>query len=186
MPITLKDRMTSDLVRLQLDMSVGEARAALAGDPGRLGVVFDHNDPVTLLSATDLEEEAVPEQSLRDVPGGLPPGVMAPSGMPVADFVDSGAFAALSMGARGALVIEGDQVVGALTEGAIDHYLPYREKALTTRGADVGLAGSIATGKVILYCDEFRHRNELTYYNRHRPPMCQVETPHVHPIRRQA
>jgi CBS domain-containing protein len=191
MAITLKDRMTSDLVRLRLDTKVDEARAALAGHPERLGAVFDDQDrPVTLLSPADLEARAgVPEQApagqtLVDLPGGLPPGIVAPSGMTVDAFVDSGVLVSLDLGARGALVIEDGQVVGALTEESIDEYLPRHEERALTRGADVGLAGGILTGKVVLYCEEYRHRNELAYYNRRKPPLCQVATPHPHPIRK--
>lgn len=191
MAITLKDRMTADFVRLRLDMSVDEARSALAGQSMRLGAVFDDEDrPVTLLSSDDLEtpagapEQASSGQTLADLPG-LPPGIVAPSDMTVDAFAKSGAYVTLDLGARGALVIEEGRVVGALPGESIDKDLLWiEEKSLTTRGSDVGLAGRILTGKVVLYCDEFHHRNELAYYNRRNPPMCQVATPHPHPIRK--
>jgi hypothetical protein len=54
-----------------------------------------------------------------------------------------------------------DKVVGILTEAAIDNYLAQEfESAIRTKG-DTSLAGSIVTGVVVMYCEEFGHRNEI-------------------------
>lgn len=188
MPITLKQRMTHGYVRLELEMSVGSARAALAQDPGRPGAVFDRDLPVTLLAPADLEAPVgADDRSLFDIVAQLPPGIVASSDMTVDAFVESGAFTALMLGARGVFVMEGAEVVGMLTEEAIDDDLSRLSLPFKIRGMpDSTLGGMILTGSVVMYCDQFGHRNELAYYNRHEPPACQVDRPHTHPIRRRS
>jgi hypothetical protein len=186
MALTLKDHATGDYLRLDLDQSLAESRASLAANPAQLGVVFDRNRPVTMVTLDDLQadlgEDARP---LSQVVAQLPPGILARSDVTLREFAGSGAFAALEMGARGAVVTDGDKVVGALTIGSIDDHLPGLDLAQSNvmrAIPDITLAGSIATSTVVLYCEKFRHRNELVYYNRRHPPACQVTTPYTHPI----
>jgi len=183
MATILKDLMTTEFGRLRLDMTMAETCTALASEPRLLGAVFDDLDrPVTLLSEADLEAFAgTPDKTLAEAVAELPPGILAPSSMRMETFLD-GTFVALRLGARGVLVMEDNQMVGALTGAAINDFLPLG-KLTRTRG-DFVLDGSIITGKLVLYCDEFHHRNELLYFNRRKPPTCQVTTPRVHPIRR--
>jgi hypothetical protein len=168
-------------------MSVEDARRALDSDTALLGVVFDSGTPVTLVNREDLAVQPA-GQELRQILSVLPPGILVNPEIAVDAFLESGAITALDTGARGALVVDGDEFLGAFTEQSIDDALLKHSLLDTARrgfeALDSGLAGSINTPKVVLYCDEFRHRNELSYYNRLKPPMCQVEQPHPHPLRR--
>jgi hypothetical protein len=186
MTMTLKDHATGEFQRLGLDQSLAESRASLARNPGQLGVVFDGNRPVTMVALDDLKadlgEDARP---LSQVVAKLPPGILAQSDANLGEFTDSGAFAALDMGARGAMVMDGEHLVGTLTTAFLDDHLAALEVSgsnVTRAIPDVTLAGSIAISTLVLYCEKFNHRNELVYFNRRNPPACQVTTPYPHPI----
>jgi hypothetical protein len=186
---TVRDRMTTEFVQLSLNQSLTSAIAALKDKPGLLGIILDEeNNPVTIaaLASLDGEKEKLPDQQLAILVSKLPPGIVVPTDMTLEAFVSSGAFTALDEGARGAIVTDQDKVIGILTEGAIDNYLFQEfESAIHTKGDD-GLAGSIVTGLVVIYCEDFDHRNELKFYSRHKLPNCQVAQPYTHPLRRKA
>jgi hypothetical protein len=95
----LKDRITREHVKLGLEMKLADARAALAANSERLGVVFDDDRPVTLVALADLEATGEPdERMLSEVVSQLPPGILAPGDTPLVEFAVSGAFAAFAMG----------------------------------------------------------------------------------------
>jgi len=187
----IKGQISSDFATLHTKMAVGEARAMLAGG---YGVVRDESGRfITILQSEDLAT-FTDEQPLAELLGQLPPGIVVAAAETMDKFVQSPAFAAFAIGARGAVVYDEDeQPVGILTDETITRYL---EDEFETVGeikgfpSDTSLAGTI-TGTItdnplVMYCDEFQHRNELKYYNRHKPPECQVKEPHQHPIRKKA
>lgn len=185
---TVRDRMITEFVQLSLNQSLTSAIAALKDKPGLLGIILDEeNHPVTITTFTGLdgEKEKLPDQQLANLVSKLPPGIVVPADMTLEAFVSSAPFTALDGGAHGAIVTDQDKVVGILTEGSIDDYLSQEfESAIHTRGDD-GLAGSIVTGLVVIYCEDFGHRNELKYYSRHKLPNCQVLQPYTHPLKRE-
>lgn len=183
----IKGQISSDFAALDTMMTVEEARAKLAGG---YGVVRDENGRfTTILKSGDLTA-FTDERSLAELLGQLPPGIIVAAAETMDKFVQSPAFAAFAIGARGAVVYDEDeQPVGILTDEAITRYL---EDEFETVGeikgfpSDASLGGTITDKPLVMYCDQFRHRNELKYYNRHKPPDCQVKEPHPHPIRRKA
>jgi hypothetical protein len=187
MAITLKDRTKPDYVKLGLNMSIADCRRAMSARPGCPGVVFDGEKPVTIIGPEDLEFPEKPGAgNVADVIAQLPPGIIVPSSLALDAFAGTGVFSALTLGAHGAVVIDEEKVVGILPASSVDDALPFITLGDVTRSTtmpDSGLAGAILTGKVVLYCEAFGHRNELAYYNRRHPPQCQVTTPHAHAIR---
>lgn len=183
----IKGQISSDFATLHTKMTVGEARAMLAGG---YGVVRDESDRfITILQPEDLTP-FTDEQQLAELLGRLPPGIVVAAAETMDKFVQSPAFAAFAIGARGAVVYDEDeQPVGILTGETITRYLEHEfETAGEIKGfpSDATLAGTITDKPLVMYCDEFQHRNELKYYNRHKPPECQVKEPHQHPIRKKA
>jgi hypothetical protein len=186
MSVRLKDCITLDCVKLGLNMTVENACQTLTGRAGALGAIFDEDRPVTLVVLEDLEKYRGAPTTLVALLADLPPGIVAPSDITVEEFATTGAYAAFNLGARGALLFEGEQMLGAVTAQGID--IPLREGLrpfpYTRSAQDAGLAGRIIQPKLVIYCHEFKHRNELAYYNRRKPPDCQVSTPYPHPIHR--
>jgi predicted transcriptional regulator len=184
---TVRDRMTTSFIKLDSDEKVVGAYAALQGQAGQVGVVLHEGQPVTVITHTDLEQQlGVPDQRLSDMLAKLPPGIIADPDTTLETFVNSSEFTALDEGARGAIVMDQGQVVGILSEKTIDGYLAQEYESLIRTKGDTGLDGSIVTPRVIKYCDEFGHRNELKYFSRHKIPDCQVRQPRVHPLIRKA
>jgi len=179
----IKERISSDFAELDTKMTVGEAQAKLAGG---YGVVGDENGRfVTIITPDDLAS-FTDDQSLAAILGKLPPGLLMPAAETMEAFVQNPAFAAFAIGARGAVVYEDEQVIGILTDETITAYVQNEfEPVGEIKGfpSDATLPGSITDKPLVIYCDEFKHRNELKYYNRHKPPACQVKEPHPHPIR---
>jgi hypothetical protein len=183
----VRDRMSTEFVRLSLNESLTGARAALKINSTLLGIILDiEGHPVTIVDfvGLDVAKEELPDQTIAILVSKLPPGIIIPAEMTLDAFVSSSEFTALDEGALGAIVTDQGKVVGILTEDAIDSYLSQEfESAIHTRG-DEGLAGSIVTGLVVIYCEDFSHRNELKFYSRHNLPNCQVMQPYTHPLRR--
>jgi hypothetical protein len=125
--------------------------------------------------------------ALAEVVGQLPPGIIAAVTETMEPWVQSPAFAASALGNCGAIVYRDEKVAGILTGETITRYLQVEfEPAGEIKGfrSDTMLPGSITDKPLVMYCDEFNHRNERKYCNRHKPPECQVKEPNPHPIRR--
>jgi len=184
---TIRDRMTTEFVQLSVNQSLTSAQVAMQNKPGLLGIILDgENHPVTIvdLESLDGDKEKLSDQPLAVLLSKLPPGIVAPADMTLEAFVSDSAFIALDEGARGGIVTDQDKVIGLLTLDKIDNYLAQEfENSIRTKG-DSGLAGSIVTGLVVIYCEDFNHRNELRYFSRHKLPDCQVKQPYTHPLRR--
>ena len=183
---TVSDRMTTEFVKLSLDESLVNAKKALKDKSNLSGVVLDEGHPVTILTLNDFNEELAEslDMPLSTITSKLPPGIMIEHDITMEDFVNDSAFTALDEGAHGAIVTDQGQVIGILTENAIDNYLAQEfENAIRTKG-DSGSASLFLTGLVVVYCEEFGHRNELVYYSRHKPPNCKIEQPYIHPLKR--
>jgi hypothetical protein len=183
--LTLGDNLNHNFIELSLNETV----AAVQGKCGAAyGVVWDADHrPVTLIASEDLANLEA-ERPLAEIVGQLPPGIIVPVTETMEAFAQSPTFAAFDLGARGAIVHKDKQVVGILTVETITRYLQDKfEPTAEVKGISFGvmLAGSITDKRLIMYCDEYNHRNDLDYYNRHKPPECQVKAPHPHPIRRQ-
>jgi predicted transcriptional regulator len=185
---TVRDRMTTDFIQLNINEKATDAYASLKNQSDLVGVILDEGRPITVITHADLEEQQTvsPHKRLSDLKSKLPPGVVVIPDMTLETFVNSSEFTALDEGAHGAIVTNQDQVVGILREDAIDDYLAQEyENVIRTKG-DTVLAGSIVTGRVVKYCDEFGHRNELKNYSRHKVPDCQVTEPYIHPLKPKA
>lgn len=183
------ERMSQQYIQLHLSDTLAAARTRLDENPGSVAVVLDdERRPVTVVTTDDLAKIAAPDDwPLADIVGQFPPGVVADAAFSLEDFVNSPEFATFSAGARGVIVFDEGRLAGVLSEATITQYLRDEfELVGELRGipADARLAGRIVNNPIIMYCNEFNHRNELAYYNRHKPPQCQVETPHAHPIRK--
>jgi predicted transcriptional regulator len=185
---TVRDRIVTEFIQLDINEKVANAYAALKNRTDLVGVVSDEGRPITLVTHTDLEKQQAnsPEQRLSDLKSKLPPGIVISPDMTLEAFVNSSEFTALDDGAHGAIVTDQDQVVGILSEDAIDDYLAQEYESVIRTKGDTVLAGSIVTGRVIIYCDEFGHRNEIKNYSRHKVPDCQVTQPYIHPLKRKA
>ena len=186
---SLKDQISKNYIRLESQMSVDEAYKKLCGNMGALGAVFDEDRPATLVISEDLRAHAnTTDVTIGQILPSLPPGIVAAPDTAIVSFLNSDAFSALRDGARGAMVVDGNDVLGAFTEELIDQALlkhsAFSDAERGLSATDSGLGGVILTPKVVLYCDEFHHRNELSYYNRLKPPKCSVQQPYEHPIRR--
>ncbi|HIP71207.1 MAG TPA: CBS domain-containing protein [Anaerolineae bacterium] len=184
------ERMTQQYIQLHLSDTLIAARTRLDENPGFVAIIFDDEKrPVTVVTTDDLVKIAAPDdRPLADIAGQLPPGVVTEAALSMEDFANSPEFATFSAGARGVIVFDEGQLAGVLTEATITRYLRDEfEPVGELRGipADTRLAGRIVNNPIIMYCVEFNHRNELAYYNRRKPPPCQVKTPHPHPIRKQ-
>jgi hypothetical protein len=181
---TIGDRISHDFIELGLNETVAEVQEKVGAG---YGVVRDaDNRPVTIIVSADLAN-LDGERPLAEGVGQVPPGIIAAITDTMEAFVQRPAFAAFALGVRGAIVYEDEQVAGVLTDETITRYLQDEfEPVAEIKGfpADTRLGGNITDKPLIMYCDEFNHRNELDYYNRHKPPECQVKEPNPHPIRR--
>jgi hypothetical protein len=187
----IQKRVSQQYIQLNLSDSLALARTSLEENPGFVAVVLnDQAKPVTMITSDDLVDLVVSDdQPLAEIAGQIPPGVIAEAARPMEEFVNSPEFSAFSSGARGVIVFDQDQLAGILTKETITKYLQDESKLISNlRGTpmDTRLAGSIVNNPIIMYCEEFSHRNELDFYNRHNPPECQDRTPHPHPIRKRS
>lgn len=180
----IKERVNRNFVALTTKMTVAEVRTMLVSG---YGVVWDENGLfITLLKADHLTPFA-DEQALAELLGQLPPGILVSAAEAMEQFVQSPAFVAFALGACGAMVVDENQPVGILTIETITYYLHDEFKPVSEiKGfpSDTSLPGTINDKPLIMYCDEFQHRNELEYYNRHKPPECQAKVPTPHLIRK--
>lgn len=183
-------RVSQQYIQLHLSDTLAAARIRLDEVSGFVAVILDEEErPVTVVTSDDLANVAAPEDwPLADIAGQLPPGVVADATRSMEDFANSPEFATFSAGARGVIIFDEGQLAGVLPEATITEYLRDEfELVGELRGtpSDTRLAGRIVNNPIIMYCDEFNHRNELAYFNRRKPPKCQVASPHPHPIRKQ-
>lgn len=183
-------RMSQQYIQFYLSDTLAAVQTRLGKKPGFVAVILDdEKQSVTVVTTDDLAKIVVPDdRPLADIVGQLLPGVVAEATLSLEDFVSSPEFAIFSAGARGVIVLDEGRLVGVLSEATIAEYLRDEfELVGELRGisSDARLAGDIVNNPIIIYCNEFNHRNELAYYNRRKPPQCQVETPHSHPIRKQ-
>ena len=187
MPVTLRTHISEKYIRLSAAEPLHKARARVAG---KLGIVFDEEKrPVTVVSAADLEKIESPEHtSLADLLPKLPPGILLAADSTMENFVKSPGITALDAGARGAMVYDKDKLVGILPRERIDRYIAEEfaptGQTMGLAGSSVNLAGPIFVGPIILYCTDYKHRNELEYFDPDDPPECQVKKPKPHPVRR--
>lgn len=181
-----EEAINREFITLRLDESMAEAQARLEGEADGLAIILDEDSrPVTVITAADLETLATAEgDELADVAGQLPPGVVVDAASDLDTFVHSDEFTAIAAGARGAIVVEGDEL-GILTEDALADHLVRTPLVGKLKGmpSDTRLPGRIIDKPIIVYCSAFNHRNELAFFDRHNPPDCQTEIPHIHPIR---
>lgn len=182
------NRMSDGFITLHLEDAVGTAQSVLAENPNLIAVLYDEDQPVTIVTVEDLERVHAPaDRRLVDIAGRLPPGVVALATDKMEHFVHRDEFSTFTAGARGAMVLDEDRLVGVLTQATItqylrDEFIPAGEmKGLPS---DTRLPGGIVDKPIIIYCEQFNHRNELKYYNRRKPPECAVKQPAPHPIRR--
>ena len=184
------ERMSQQYIQLRLSDTLAFARAKMAETPGFVAVILDDEEgPVTVVTTDDLVNIVAPaDQRLADFAGQLPPGVITEADLALDEFANRPEFAAFSAGARGAVVFDEDRLAGVLTKTTITAYLRDEFEQvgeLKWTSSDSQLPGRIGNKRIIMYCDALNHRNELDYYNRRKPPQCQVKTPYPHPIRRQ-
>ena len=177
-------RMSHNYIKLSLNETVAEVQARLGE---QYGILLEADDnPVTLIVSDDLED-LEGEQSLAEVVGRLAPGMITAVSETMEAFTQMPAFDAFYLGARGAIVYEMEHIAGILTDETIERYLQGEfEQSSEIKGLpfDTGLPGDITDNPLIMYCEEFNHRNQLKYFNRQKPQECQVKTPRPHPIRR--
>jgi hypothetical protein len=130
-------------------LSPSEARKQLA--IGNYGVVLDQDGaPVALVVAEDLEQAANKGMpSLLSSLAGLPATVIVGSEVEMQKLADSEALTLFDVGARGAVVLDDEGVVGILPVETIDEYLgsgEYKPAPETmgpsAKAADTGLGGS--------------------------------------------
>lgn len=182
----VRQRMTQNFVLLDPGSTLAEANAILRVDLETLGVVLDDAArPVTLVNVDTLSQvDSDPTATLREAYSQLPPGLVLSAEANIADFVEAPAYAALNQGALGALVFEDNQLVGVLSVNTLDSYIvdEYEPRG-ESRGSLVELAGDIITKPLIIYCKDYKHRNELEYFNPDDPPECQVKRPVPHLVR---
>lgn len=180
----ITDRVSHEFEELGKNLMVGEARSKFKWG---YGIVWDDNGrPITLIKPDDLARFNE-KQVLAEIAGQLPPVIITTAIETMETFVHSPAFNAFAIGARGAIVYKNEQVIGILTDESIMLYLRDEfEPAGELKGfpTDTTLPGNITDKSLIMYCEEFNHRNELAYYNRRKPPNCQVEEPYPHLIRK--
>lgn len=186
----IDEQISQQFIQLSLSDTIAVAQARLNENPGFVAVIFDDEQrPVTIVTADDLAHIVPPaDQPLEDSAGQLPPGIITEAALSLEEFANRPEFAALSAGARGAIVFDEDRFAGVLTKATITAYLrdefePVSE--LRWASSDSRLGGRIGNKRTIMYCDAFNHRNELDYYNRRKPPQCEEQTPRPHFIRRQ-
>ena len=183
------DYTNQDFIILDLADSLGSTRTKLLKNPGFWAIILeDKVRPVTLFTREDLDEiDAFDNQPLVEITGQLPPCVVVPNDVFLEDFVESDEYVVFSLGARGAIVYDETKLIGVLPEATIGRFLAGEFQALGgLKGfpSDTILPGNIVNNPIIMHCTEFNHRNELAYFNRHKPPQCQNKKPHPHPIRK--
>lgn len=185
----VSERVSHQFIQLNLSDTLAVARSSLDENPGVVAVILsDEKRPVTVLTSDDLANVvASDDHLLADFAGQLPPGVVTEAALSMEELANRPEFTAFSIGARGVIVLDRDQLTGVLTKETITKYLRDEFKLVSElRGipSDTRLAGSIVNEPIIMYCEDFNHLNELPYYNRRKPPLCLDETPHPHPIRK--
>ena len=183
------ERVSQNYIVLRLSNAVVVARTKLDENPGSVAIIFDDaHRPVTIVTAADLAGIVVPDdRPLSEIVGQLPPGVVTDVAVAMEDFVDKPEFAAFGAGARGAMVFDRGRFSGVLPQAAITQYLrdEYTPASDAKRLPSYSRpSGHVINKPIIMYCDEFNHRNELNYYDRRKPPQCRVKTPYPHPIRK--
>ena len=183
------ERTNDNFILLHFSNTLAEARNRLNEKQGLEAVIFDDDErPVTVITAGDLLTiDETDDRELGEFAGQLPPGVILQATASIEEFANSPEFTAFGAGARGVIVLDEGQLVGVLTHATITDYLREEFELLgELKGfpSDIRLPGTIEEKPIVIYCDEFNHRNELTYYNRRKPPQCQNKKPYPHPIRK--
>jgi hypothetical protein len=175
--------LTKEYVLLTAGETVAAARARLGDGPG---VLYDRDGhPATVLRAADLAAEP-PDAQLGDLLGHQPPLILV-AVYSLDALLEHPAFDAVRLGAS-ILVYDAVNpltIVGiiepAALGGVLAHYEPRPDVYEPPSGRH--LTGPIHKRPLIIHCTPHNHRNELPYYNRLNPPLCQSADPEPHLIR---
>jgi hypothetical protein len=187
--IYVGDRMSGSdrLAFIHSSQTLASARRALAEAPAGVAVVLDEQgNPLTVVAARDLAAiEANGETPLAELLGGLPPGLLTIARATLEEFVSSPEFTAFYAGVRGALVFDGNTLLGVLTRETIARFLDREFRPLDKVKALspwlTRLDGDILTPPIKIHCQDFNHLNELEEMPEE-SPLCASEDPHPHPI----
>ena len=179
----VQDRMSSEFARLDLSRW-DDTPTVLFDGPEQLVVLMDERGrPVGLLTGAEASDAATnPDRQVSHLLRYLAPIVVVRPTASLRHLMRSAASTALSLGARGAVVMDEGELLGVITAAALAGYLTDEyQRELRLMGTSP-LGGDIVTPLLIMHCKRYGHRNELTFYDRHKPPNCQVEQPAVHVI----
>jgi hypothetical protein len=182
----VREHTTDAFVLLKGTLSTSEARKQLA--QGSYGVVLDkQDDPIALIVAEDLEQAASCDvASLFDFETGLSPVVVVGSEIQMQELVESGAMTMFDIGARGAVVLGDEGVVGVLLVETIDDYLgggeyklPAQEMGPSAVSGDADLGGGHQTplGRVLCTAlvdsERCNYINKVAFLDEDHMPTCQ-------------
>lgn len=180
------------LIQLGSEISLNDSITAISEKKGMLAIVIDDQErPITVVTIDDLNKlKGNANHPLRTFFARLPFGVLTIADATLEDFVTSPEFTAMDVGgAWGAIVFnassDGLEFVGILTGDVIDDYLanefqpPDKVLGFTSLWSS-SLAGDFIDEPVIKTCEDYGHRNELSYVPRESPDC--VESPPRHPI----
>ena len=157
-------------------LTPAEANAQLK--PGNYGVVLNSNGmPMAMIKPDDLSRaDSLGAPSLHHPLAGLPPTIIIGSEIEMHILVGSKPFTLFNIGARGAVVLEDEKVVGVLPVDIVGKYfgrsLP-KSMRMSASPVDAGLAGPPQPPRGIIICHECGFRNEVIFIDENNLPICQ-------------
>lgn len=172
------------------DTSPGVALSEMRAHRADYGIVFDHNgSPAMLLTLEDFSRaKKTGVKTMLHPHAKLPPTIVMPKKTTLAEILEHPAVTLLEHGARGAIVVHRNKVMGVV--GA-DIFM----KALGPRSLSVGgrtmpfsisdsqLAGSVKVGFGNVMCQACGYVNRVRLLDRDHLPKCQNPNPPEHALK---
>ena len=176
--VLVKNRMIKTFTTLLETLSPAEAGSRL--QPGTFGVVLGiDGQPIALVTAGDVKKAVDSGASRLDHPSaGLPPAIITGGEMEIQILARSDAVTLFDIGARGAVVMENNEITGVLPADAITDYIgrgeisPVRAKKGYAAVVDTGLGGSHQVPIGRIRCFECGFVNTVSFIDENNLPPC--------------
>jgi len=176
--VLVKNRMIKTFATLPETLSPVEVGSIL--QPGTFGVVLGKDgQPIALVTAGDVKKAVDSGASRLDHPSaGLPPAIITGGEMEIQILARSDAVTLFDIGARGAVVMENNEITGVLPADAFTEYIrrgeisPVRAKKGYAAVVDTGLGGSHQVPLGRIRCFECGFVNTVSFIDENNLPPC--------------
>jgi hypothetical protein len=181
--------MTGNFRLLNQTLTLTQAVAEMSGQT--YGVVQDEQKTIALVVAEDLDQAASRGvSSILDLLSGIPPSVIVGCEIEMQELANSPAMTFFDVGAKGAIVVGNEGVVGVLPGEFVydyinsDEYQPPVAVLGDAHPGDAMLGGDFQTPSGIVICAApgCNYSNKLADFDPDYPPNCQNPSPPQHQL----